>query len=123
MKCLDCGKADYIQLDGLWGGNWTCDSCSNELSTAAYEKIEAMQAVIDLATTAIDAAKYFVHCIAEHVQGAPSERFDHASNAYLAAVVSWDFMVIAKHEPTNCTGSQPCGHNGCKRCEGADDES
>ena len=133
MKCFDCDEGEYVQLDGLWGGNWTCDNCSDVLSLAVYEEIEAMQAVIDdLKSTA--QVQQLKHKADAHSAAADLicnqwnllERTEHwvAMTFHFQDVwanlkaLSNDYHVLAVAEAANCTGPQPCGHSGCKRCEG-----
>jgi hypothetical protein len=121
MKCLACGWREYEHstLSPAWG----CFNCTDRLSDAAYKKIEAMQAVIDLCIQVGGATH-----LATWARGVGRENL---GTAYEAAMkgrrdaidnLVGACIILNKENETaldrNCHSPQPCGHDGCKRCEG-----
>lgn len=151
MKCLNCGKYDYIFddvgtpaicADPMF--MWECPGCCDEsLSKSAYEKIEAMQAVIAKLPVGYDDKPLVVGCdiYAESPETGELTRgrligvsdgllFDSYKGEFTIIWTEgddgnvWECGNLECHSATdkpNCTTAQPCGH--CPRCKGSEAEN
>ncbi len=130
MKCMKDGcDGEYGFLNG-WD-YWYCE-CGEKLSLAAYEKIEAMQKVVEKLPVDINGVRCVpvVDSVVHPITGGigcislyknkliavfPGVRMD------LGGLMQVQECTIYKKP--NCTGPQPCGRSGCKGCEGENDDA